>query len=181
MRGDQGRNRGARHDRWGDGPGAPAGEARAMIRIRSPQDFGAGLFLLALAGLALWLSADLPFGSLRQLGPGMFPRVLAILVGTTGVIIMLDALLEAGPGMDRWPLRGPLFILGAAIAFGLAVRPLGLLIASPLVMIAGAFASPETRLREVLLFGVIMTLFCVGLFRFALGLPIPVAPWLIGY
>jgi hypothetical protein len=27
----------------------------------------------------------------------------------------------------------------------------------------------------------VMTAFCVGLFKFALGLPIPLAPWLLGY
>ncbi len=149
--------------------------------IKSPQDAGAGLFLLAIAGVALWLGSDLPIGTVRQLGPGMFPRVLAILVGFVGLLIFIDAFLERGEKLERWPLRAPLFILGAAIAFGFAVRPLGLIVAAPLVMVIGAFASPETRLREVLIFGTAMTVFCVGLFKYALGLPIPVAPWLIGY
>lgn len=149
--------------------------------IKSPQDAAAGAFLLVIAGIALWLGADLPVGTVRQLGPGMFPRVLAILVGVVGVMIVIDAFLQSGEGLERWPLRAPLFILGAAIAFGFAVRPLGLIVAAPLVMLVGAFASPETRIREVLIFGVVMTVFCVGLFKYALGLPIPVAPWLIGY
>lgn len=149
--------------------------------IKSPQDAGAGVFLLALAGIALWLGSDLPVGSLRQLGPGMFPRAVAVLVGVVGLLILLDAFLEAGPGLERSSLRAPVFILGAAIAFGFAVRPLGLVVAAPLVMAIGAYASPETRWREVLVFGGGMTVFCVGLFKFALGLPIPVAPWLIGY
>jgi putative tricarboxylic transport membrane protein len=148
---------------------------------RSPQDAAAGLFLLALAVLALWFSRDLPLGSLRQLGPGMFPRVLAILVGFVGLAILVDAFLEQGEKLARWSVRGPLFILGAALAFGFAVRPLGLVVAAPLVMVIGAFASPETRWREVLIFGGGMTVFCVGLFKYLLGLPIPVAPWLIGY
>ena len=150
-------------------------------KIKSPQDAAAGIVLLVIAGVALWLGSDLPIGSVRQLGPGMFPRVLAILVGLAGVMIVLDAFLQAGEKLDRWPLRAPLFILGAAVAFGFAIRPLGLIIAAPLVMIVGAFASPETRLREVLIFGTVMTVFCAALFKFALGLPIPVAPWLIGY
>ena len=154
-------------------------DGRSMIK--SPQDAAAGAFLLAIAGIALWLGADLPVGTVRQLGPGMFPRVLAILVGVVGVMIVIDAFLQSGEGLERWPLRAPLFILGAAIAFGFAVRPLGLIVAAPLVMLVGAFASPETRIREVLVFGVVMTVFCVGLFKYALGLPIPVAPWLIGY
>lgn len=149
--------------------------------IKSPQDAAAGLFLMAIAGMALWLGSDLPVGTVRQLGPGMFPRVLAILVGLVGAMIVIDAFLQSGEKLGRWPLRSPLFILGAAVAFGFAVRPLGLVVAAPLVMLIGAFASPETRVREVLVFGVVMTVFCVGLFKYALGLPIPVAPWLIGY
>ncbi len=151
------------------------------LKIKSPQDAAAGVFLLVIAGVALWLGSDLPIGSVRQLGPGMFPRVLAILVGIAGAMIVLDAFLQAGEGLARWPLRAPLFILGAAVAFGFAIRPLGLIVAAPIVMIVGAYASPETRLREVLLFGTVMTIFCAALFKFALGLPIPVAPWLIGY
>jgi putative tricarboxylic transport membrane protein len=37
------------------------------------------------------------------------------------------------------------------------------------------------RWKETILFGVLMTAFCIGLFKFALGLPIPLAPWLFGY
>ena len=158
----------------------PAGLSRRRS-IRSPLDVAGGAFLLVIAVIALWLSADLPAGSLRQLGPGMFPRALAVLTGVAGLAILADAFLQEGPAMERWQLRAPLFILGAAVAFGFAVRPLGLLVAAPLVMIIGAYASPETRWREALIFGAVMTLFCVGLFKFALGMPIPVAPWLIGY
>ena len=35
-------------------------------------------------------------------------------------------------------------------------------------------ASPETRPVELVVFAVVMTAFCIGLFRYALGLPIPV-------
>ena len=34
---------------------------------------------------------------------------------------------------------------------------------------------------ELLIFAAILTAFCIGLFRYALGLALPVAPWLIGY
>ena len=42
-------------------------------------------------------------------------------------------------------------------------------------------ASRETRPVETLIFGTVITIFCLLLFKFALNLPIPVAPWLIGY
>jgi hypothetical protein len=36
------------------------------------------------------------------------------------------------------------------------------------------FASPESRPRELVVFALAMTALCVGLFRYALSLPIPV-------
>ena len=51
----------------------------------------------------------------------------------------------------------------------------------PLAIVIAAFASDETRWGETLVFGGLMTLFCIGLFKFALGLPIPLAPWVLGY
>ena len=94
---------------------------------------------------------------------------------------MIGGLRRGGIALEAWRLRGPLFILGAAVAFGFAVRPLGLAVAGPLAIVIGAFASRETKWLEMLIFGVVLTALCVGLFKFALNLPIPVAPWAIGY
>ncbi len=157
---------------------------RGRGHLRSPQDFAAGLFLIALGGLALWQSADLPAGSVGQMGPGMLPRVLSLLTGLCGLGIALGALRLGGnspdgAGLERWSLRGPLFILGAITIFGLAVRPLGLAAAGPLALLVAAFASNETRPLEAILFAAVLTLFCLGLFVWMLGLPIPIAPWLI--
>ena len=74
-----------------------------------------------------------------------------------------------------------MFVIGAVVAFGLAVRPLGLVVAGPLAIMIGAIASDEVRWKETLVVGVGVTMFCIGLFKFALGLPIPLAPWFLGY
>ena len=152
-----------------------------VIKIRAPQDFTAGLLLLAVAVIALWQASDLSLGSLRQFGPGMMPRILSFGVGGFGLVLVILALLRDGEKLQRWSLRGPLFVLGAVVIFGLTVRPLGLAVAGPLVVIIGGFASHETRLVESAIFGVVITGFCLLLFKALLTLPIPVAPWLIGY
>lgn len=155
--------------------------AAHRMGIRAPQDFAAGLLLLGVAGFALWQGAGLAAGTWSQLGPGMLPRTLAIAVGLLGLALVVEALLSSGERLERWSIRGPVLILGAAVAFGLTVRPLGLAVAGPLCMLIGAFASKETRWVEAVGFAVVMTLFCLGLFKWALGLPIPVAPWLLDY
>lgn len=145
------------------------------------QDFVGGLAVIATAGFAFWQAAELPIGTLGGMGPGMLPRGLAVLLGLLGALLVIDAVIEGEMRLERWSIRGPIFVLGAAVAFGLAVRPLGLIVAGPLAIVIGAFASDEVRWGETLLFGGLMTAFCIGLFKFALGLPIPLAPWLIGY
>jgi putative tricarboxylic transport membrane protein len=111
----------------------------------------------------------------------MVPLVLSAFIALIGVILIGSGIREGQMYRERWSLRGSLFILGAAVVFGLAVRPLGLAVAGPLLVIVGAFASEETRWLEVVLFALGMTVFCVGLFKYLLSLPIPLAPWLIGY
>lgn len=152
-----------------------------MRRIRSPQDAAAGLFLIALAVLALWGGSGLSAGSLGQMGPGMLPRALAVLTGLGGIGLIVGAFFVPGAGLARWQLRGPLFVLGAAVVFGLTVRPLGLAVAAPAVVLIGALAGREIRWIETLVFAVVMTVLCLGLFKYMLGLPIPLAPWLVGY
>ena len=141
----------------------------------------AGLILLVIAAVGAWQGSALTVGTPRHLGPGMVPLLLSTLIALIGVILLAIGIRERGVYRDRWPLRGPVFILGAAVVFGLAVRPLGLAVAGPLLVIVGAFASEETRWLEVILFALGMTVFCVVLFKYLLSLPIPLAPWLIGY
>jgi putative tricarboxylic transport membrane protein len=145
------------------------------------QDFVGGLLIIAVAVFAYWQGADLPLGTLGGIGPGMLPRGLAVLLGLLGAWLVLDSFAEQGAALDRWSIRGPLLVLGAVAVFGLTVRPLGLVVAGPLAIVISAFASDEVRWGETILFGALMTAFCIGLFKFALGLPIPLAPWLIGY
>ena len=145
------------------------------------RDVIAGLILLVIAAVAAWQGSTLPLGTPRHPGPGMVPLVLSASIALIGVILVGLGVRHTRTYRERWPLRGPVFILGSAVVFGLAIRPLGLAVAGPLVVIVGAFASEETRWLEVLLFAVGMTIFCIVLFKYLLSLPIPLAPWLIGY
>jgi putative tricarboxylic transport membrane protein len=129
---------------------------------------------VALAAFALWAGADLDAGRLRAVGPGMVPRTVAALVGIAGLGLSIASFLKRGEALGRWALRAPILVTLAVVAFGLTIRSPGLLAAGPLVVLVGGAASPETRPRELAIFAVVATAFCVGLFRYALGLPIPI-------
>ena len=144
------------------------------MRVRSPQDFLAGLVLVVVALFALWASGNLSQGRLGALGPGMMPRATAVLVGVVGVLVALTALVAPGPRLERWSVRGPFFVCLALLAFAVTIRWMGLLVAGPLVAIISSAASPETRIKEILIFGIAVTIFSIALFKYVLNLPIPV-------
>lgn len=143
-------------------------------KSRFSKELLAGLALVLIALLALWASAPLDMGTLRSVGPGAMPRGVALLVLGIGLVFSGAALVRGGEALGRWPLRGPVFVCLAVVSFALTIRTLGLAVAGPVVVLVSGAASEETRPVELVIFAAVMTAFCVGLFRFALGLPIPV-------
>src|SRR3712207_5984842 len=87
---------------------SPAGRA-GFIRV--PQNFAAGLALIAIAAFAIWATSDLPQGTLRAMGPAMLPRWLAIGVGLCGLALAVYSLFSNGE-----PLR--LSDYSAVVTFG---------------------------------------------------------------
>lgn len=153
---------------------------------RSTQNVAAGVVLLALAALAFWLLLDLSQGSLRAIGPALLPRALAVGVALCGGALVVAGLSRPGEALEGWSARGPLFIVLAVAAFALTIRPvelggvttpgLGLVVAGPLAIVISGFATPEARLRELLILALSLTPFCMILFGDLLNLPIPVFP-----
>ncbi|HEV2553858.1 MAG TPA: tripartite tricarboxylate transporter TctB family protein [Bosea sp. (in: a-proteobacteria)] len=164
-------------------------EARGL-RIRSTQDFAAGIFMILLAGLALILARDLPLGSLRQIGPGMLPIWFAVFCAVLGLFQIVGSLRFKGEALQGWSWRGVIFVLGGACVFGLTIRgfdlgpirfpSLGLLVSGPLVMLISGLAANDMKWKELIIFSVAMSAACILLFKYALSLPIPLAPWLLG-
>lgn len=146
------------------------------MRVRSPQDLVGGIALILLSILAFSQIGELKIGSASRMGPGYFPTLLAGLTGLMGVIIAGRSFMLEGPPLDRLHWRQGLPLLGGILAFGLAIRPLGLVIASALLFGIAAFASEDTKWRELLVVSAVLILFAVGLFVLALGLPFPIWP-----
>lgn len=160
--------------------------ARPRGLVRGPQSLVSGLVLIALAVFAVWLVSDLSQGTLRAMGPAMLPRWLAIGVGLCGVLLVAIAFMKDGEALESYTLRGPTVVVIAILCFGLTIRgfslgtvqipQLGLMVAGPLAIFLSGFATPEARLRDLLILALALTAFCMGLFGDLLNLPIPMYP-----
>ncbi len=141
--------------------------------VRSPQNLVSGLILIAAAVFVVFMLDNLAQGTLRAIGPAMVPRWTAIAIGIGGAALVLWGFLEDGDALERWHLRGPVFVLAGIVFFAATIREPGFLVAAPLAMFVTGFGSREVRLRELVAFAVVMTVACAVLFRFALNQPIP--------
>lgn len=158
-----------------DNSNAGGGNASRGL-LKAPQDFAAGLFLITFALIAFFGAWDLKFGKLSGIGPGLMPRVTAFIVGTFGLLLVVQALITRGDQLERWAIRGPVFVLAAVVVFALTVRTAGLIVAGPLAVIVSALADKGSRPLEIVIFAVALTTLCGLMFKDILNLPIPFDP-----
>jgi len=144
--------------------------------IRGPREFWGGLALVAIALFALWASRDLPGMRGFAFGPGTAPRMFAVVLGILGGVVAVGGVMNKGPGIDRFYFRGPFFVTLSVVLFAWMVRPMGLVIASFLSIVAAAGATPDARPIETLIWGAVLTAFCCLLFPVALNLPLQLWP-----
>jgi hypothetical protein len=153
----------------------PSSPGRAgRLRIRAPQRFVAGLALVGICAFVLWGVAGLSQGTVKFMGPAMFPRWLAILLGIAGLVLIGHALLRDGEALAQWSWRGPVLVNAGIILFALTIRPFGLAVAGLLGLVVSGFATAEARPREVIIFAAAITIACIVLFRYLLGMAMPV-------
>jgi len=155
-------------------PAAETSGARGWIR--NPRDFWGGAALMGLALFALWASSDLPGQRGFAFGPGTAPRLFGIGLLILGGAVTIVGLLTDGPRLERYALRGPLFVTAAILAFSGMIRPMGLVISAFATFVIAGMASSETKWHENLIAAVALTAFCVLLFVKLLQLPFQIWP-----
>jgi hypothetical protein len=172
----------------------PVGTLRSMGPAALPTWLAIGVELCSFALIAAAFgreserlkATDLAALSVLLLLVLPFP-VAAVLV----LIALGTAVLRVGL-LDRLGIRGPALVFVGISLFALTIRPFnltlpgaapfqfgGLIFAGPLALIVGGYATPEARLRELLVLAFGLTAFCMLLFGDLLNLPIPLYPqWL---
>jgi hypothetical protein len=146
------------------------------MRIRSPKDFWAGLFFIAAAAGFMLLSRQYGMGNMHRMGPALFPTLVGALLAGLGLIIAVRSFAIDGPPVPRFHARPILISLVAISLFGVALAHFGLVAAVAVLVAVGAVASRESKPLEVAGLIVALIVFSVGVFAWALGLPIPLWP-----
>src|SRR5690242_17159743 len=152
------------------------GVAAGLIPVRSPQDFYGGLALVLLAVFALVASAELPGQRGFAFGPGTAPRLFAGALALIGGAVALVGVFMDGPRIEKYNIRGPILVILGISLFAALIRPFGLVVATYLSFMISITGSKEMRWVESLIAAAAMTLGCVLLFVYLLGLPFQLTP-----
>lgn len=165
---------------------APHGASGFGFRVRGPRDFYGGLALIAVAIVALLASSDLPGQQGFAFGPGTAPRIFATLLAVVGGVVAITGLLFDGPPIEKFAVRGPAYVLTAILGFAVTIRgahigpitipQFGLVLSTYFAFMISIMGSSEMRWVESLIAAAAMTLFCVVLFVYLLGLPFQLWP-----
>jgi len=147
------------------------------------RDLYTGIGFLAFA-IAVGVQASrYPFGSLRRVGPGFFPLVLALLLGVLSLTLFLKAMHRKETNGIEWPGRDAgvalALVVAAIFAYSLLLKPLGFLLTTLLFcFVVYRFSDPRGKFRPFIA-SVVATFLSFLFFRIWLGIPFPTG--LLGY
>jgi hypothetical protein len=146
------------------------------MKIKAPRDFWAGLMFIGF-GLAFALIAqNYQMGTSVRMGPAYFPTVLGGILAVIGLAILIESFALEGPKVPRFYFKPLILLVLAIVLFGILLKPLGLVLASAVLIAVGAFGGVDFRWKEVVILCVVLAIFSVLVFIKGLGLPIPVWP-----
>jgi hypothetical protein len=147
-----------------------------MSWIRHPKDFGSGCLFGAFGAAAVGLGASYPVGTAARMGPGYFPRALGLMLLAFAAVLIVKSLRTQGSRIAIGDLKPVLVVLASVLLFGLAVMPLGLVLATIVLIMVSSAASHEFRWKEALVASLVLAAFVTVAFGYGLKLQLPILP-----
>lgn len=139
------------------------------------KDILSGLIFIGFGIAFGYAASGYELGTAFRMGPGFFPILLAGTLALLGAGIVVKGVTAAAAdtpiGVVPW--RGAILVLGALIFFGATVRGLGLVPTIFGTAFLSAFASTRNGPVSAICIAAALTLACVVIFYYGLGVTIP--------
>jgi hypothetical protein len=160
------------------------------MKIGHEKNFWGGMLFVVIGAVFAVIARGLKLGDMvllngytmgtpARMGPGFFPFYLGLILMFLGAIVLASGLRgvpNAAGKLERFHWKPILFVLGSVVGFGLLLKPLGMLVAGVLLVVGASLGSYEFKLKNTLILGVALSIFCALVFVTGLKLPIPLCP-----
>ena len=143
------------------------------------KDLLAGLIFIGLGAAFGYAAYGYDLGTALRMGPGAFPLLLAFIMAVLGVVVIVQGFVLGGyDEVGGIPWRGAILLLAALVFFGFTIRGLGLVPTLFVTVFISSLASRRNGPVKALIIAAVLTLFCVLIFSYGLGVPIALfGPW----
>jgi len=146
------------------------------VALHNNLDFLAGLLMLAIGGVGMYMALDYPFGSALRMGPGYFPRVLSGILMAFGLYVAIRGLRTGVKVEGVWGWKPLAFITASLWIFGWLMDKIGMVPSLVVLFFISALAGHEFKFKEVAILSVVLVIFSVVVFVKGLTLPFPICP-----
>jgi hypothetical protein len=146
--------------------------------IRNQRAFASGVLFLVVSIFYFVMSFNYATGTAARMGPGFFPRMVSVLFGLIAIGVIFSALSPRAKreDLERWDIKGLLWIAGSVVLFAVLLPTFGLIVALSALIIIASLASPEFTWRGAIVNTIVLNVFCVGVFIYGINLQFPVWP-----
>lgn len=144
---------------------------------RDYRDLIAGGLLIAI-GLIAAINAQYSYhlGTLRHMGPGMFPAMLGWLLVALGSLVLLPALFRGGT-LQKPEIRPLVTVCAAVTTFSMTIRTMGIAPAILATTLVACLADSKLGLIGSAILGAILAGAAVLVFIYGLGMPLQIVNW----
>jgi len=147
-----------------------------MVQLNASQkrDLGSGALIFAIGAGATLLGLQYPIGTLADIGPGLFPTTIGILLAVTGLVIgatRLEVHYKSSDNAPDW--RGWGCIVGGTLAFAVLGLYFGLAVASFAIVFISALGDRNNSIPQAAMLAVAMVVVSIVVFWWALQLQMP--------
>ncbi len=145
-------------------------------KVYKKKDFFAGLIFIFFGIMAFWINQDYPRGTIIRMGPGYFPTILSTILIILGLFTFLRSFWLKEDLISSFAFRPLLLNIIAILGFAFLIRPLGIVLATLVMIIFSRLAGWDFSWREVLILYLFLVIFSYILFIYFLGLSLKVWP-----
>lgn len=147
-----------------------------MVQLNASQkrDLGSGALIFAIGAGATLLGLQYPIGTLADIGPGLFPTTIEILLAVTELVIgatRLEVHYKSSDNAPDW--RGWGCIVGGTLAFAVLGLYFGLAVASFAIVFISALGDRNNSIPQAAMLAVAMVVVSIVVFWWALQLQMP--------
>lgn len=148
-----------------------------QLKIKSQEDFWAGIMFIGFGVLAIVVSRDYPMGSAMRMGPGYFPTYLGVIMAVLGAIISAMAFKVEGGKVAHFAWRAIVLLSVAFVLFAWGIDHIGFIPSLVIMIFLAALAGKEFHLKEIMVLSIVLVVGCWALFIKGLELPFPLFWW----